>query len=44
VIGLLVAHISTTAFAVYPQLFVLDIYNLILAASETGVIARERLK
>jgi hypothetical protein len=40
-LGLLVNDEPTAMVAVYPQLFLFDLYNLFLAASETG--AAERL-
>jgi hypothetical protein len=40
-LGLLTAGVPTTAWAVYPQLLVFDLYNVFLAASEAGMVERQ---
>jgi hypothetical protein len=39
-LGLIAASTPTTALAVYPHLFLFDLYNVFLAASEAGIAER----
>ena len=39
-LALLVSHMATTGLAVYPHLFLFDLYNVFLSASEAGMVER----
>ena len=39
-LALIVSHMATTGLAVYPHLFLFDLYNVFLAASEAGMVER----
>jgi len=40
-LGLIIAQLPTIGIAVFPHLFVFDLYNVFLAASEAGVVERQ---